>query len=57
MLIRNVRDGDWESCLGIDLSYETDTAWLMDDVQDAGEWHVSFVRFTCSNAAYPACRR
>lgn len=42
MLVRNVRDTDWESCLSIDLSYETDIAWQMDEVQDAGEWHVSF---------------
>ena len=42
MLIRSVRDSDWESCLGIDLSYDTDVAWQMDETQDAGEWHVSF---------------
>lgn len=42
VLVRTVRDGDWESCLGIDLSYETDAAWQMDEIQDAGEWHVSF---------------
>jgi ribosomal protein S18 acetylase RimI-like enzyme len=42
VLIRAVRDSDWEPCLGIDLAYETDTAWQMDEIQDAGEWHVSF---------------
>ncbi len=42
MLIRAVRDGDWESCLSIDLAYETDIAWQMEESQDAGGWHVSF---------------
>lgn len=42
MLVRTVRDEDWESCLDIDLSYETDAAWQMDEHQDAGEWQVSF---------------
>jgi GNAT superfamily N-acetyltransferase len=42
MLVRIARDDDWEPCLGIDLAYETDTAWQMDERQESGEWHVSF---------------
>lgn len=42
MLVRAVRDEDWESCLGIDTSYETEYAWQMDELQNGGEWQVSF---------------
>ncbi len=42
MLVRIARDDDWEACLGIDLSYETDSAWQMDNRQGGGEWRVSF---------------
>ena len=42
MLIRTLRDGDLESCLEIDLSYDTSTAWQMDEYQQSGEWHVCF---------------
>ncbi len=42
MLVRIARDDDWDPCLAIDLSYETDTAWQMDEHQEGGEWHVSF---------------
>jgi GNAT superfamily N-acetyltransferase len=42
MLVRNVRDDDWEACLQIVPSYETDAAWQMDEHQESGEWHVAF---------------
>lgn len=42
MLVRAVRDGDWEGCLGIDTSYETKYAWQMDELHSGGEWRVSF---------------
>lgn len=42
MLVRTARDDDWEPCLDIDLSYETDMAWQMDERQEGGEWRVSF---------------
>ncbi|MGC9522283.1 MAG: GNAT family N-acetyltransferase [Anaerolineae bacterium] len=42
MLVRNVRDEDWEACLDVDLSFETEAAWQMDERQEAGEWHVAF---------------
>ena len=42
MLVRAVRDDDWEGCLEIDTSYETEFAWQMDEVHSGKEWHVSF---------------
>jgi GNAT superfamily N-acetyltransferase len=42
VLVRIARDDDWQACLDIDLSYETDTAWQMDNRQEDGEWRVSF---------------
>ncbi len=42
MLVRTVRDGDWEACLGIDAGYETDIAWQMDEYQQSGERHITF---------------
>ncbi|MGC9347149.1 MAG: GNAT family N-acetyltransferase [Anaerolineae bacterium] len=42
MLIRTLRDGDLEACSDIDLSYETGTAWQMDEYQEGGEWHICF---------------
>jgi GNAT superfamily N-acetyltransferase len=42
VLVRIARDDDWESCLGIDLSYETDASWQMDTRQEGGEWRMSF---------------
>lgn len=42
MLVRTVRDEDWEACLNVDLSYETDSAWQMDEHQSLGEWRISF---------------
>lgn len=42
MLIRTLRDGDLEACSDIDLSYETTTAWQMDEYQEGGEWHICF---------------
>ncbi len=42
MLIRIARDDDWQPCLGIDLAYETDSAWQMSERQEGGEWHTSF---------------
>ena len=42
MLVRAVRDGDWEGCLGIDTSYKTQYAWQMDELHSGGEWRISF---------------
>lgn len=42
MLVRAIRDDDWEGCLEIDTSYETEFAWQMDEVHSGKEWHVSF---------------
>lgn len=42
MLIRRVRDGDWEVCLAIDLSYETEYAWQMETAERSDEWRISF---------------
>lgn len=36
--IRAMREGDWEACLALDVSYETETAWQMDDLGSEGEW-------------------
>lgn len=42
MLIRNPRDDDWQACLELDQSYETEMAWQMDEHQAGGEWQVAF---------------
>lgn len=42
MLIRNPRDDDWQACLELDRSYETEMAWQMDEHQTGGEWQVAF---------------
>jgi GNAT superfamily N-acetyltransferase len=42
VLVRAVRDEDWEKCLGIDTAYETDYAWQMDEIHSGGEWRISF---------------
>lgn len=42
MLVRVARDEDWEGCLAVDLSYETEFAWQMDEHHSGKEWQVSF---------------
>jgi GNAT superfamily N-acetyltransferase len=42
LLIRRVRDGEWDACLTIDLSYETEYAWQMDTTERSEEWGISF---------------
>jgi GNAT superfamily N-acetyltransferase len=42
LLIRRVRDGDWDACLEIDLSYETEYAWQMDTAERTSEWSANF---------------
>ncbi|MFP4394129.1 MAG: GNAT family N-acetyltransferase [Anaerolineales bacterium] len=42
MLIRSAREGDWEACLALDRSYDTEIAWQMQEVRRSGEWGVSF---------------
>ncbi len=44
MLIRKVREGNWDTCLTLDLSYETEYAWQMDTVERSEEWGISFRR-------------
>ena len=42
MLIRRVRDGDWEACLAVDLSYKTEYAWQMETPGHSDEWGAHF---------------
>ncbi len=42
MLVRTVRDEDWEACLEVDATYETNTAWQMEEHISSGEWRVTF---------------
>ena len=42
MLVRAVRDGDWEGCSAVDTSYQTEYAWQMDELHSGGEWRISF---------------
>lgn len=44
MLIRRVRDSDWEACAAVDLSYETEYAWQMDTTERTNEWNAGFRR-------------
>ena len=40
--IRSARDGDWQACLDVDLSYETESAWQMTELRGEGEWGMRF---------------
>ena len=42
MLIRRVRDGDWEACLEVELSYETEYAWQMESLEQNREQGARF---------------
>ncbi len=42
MLIRVVREEDWEACLDLDLSYETESAWQMEVLPGGNVWGMSF---------------
>lgn len=42
MHIRSAREGDWEACLALDRSYDTETAWQMHEISRSREWGVSF---------------
>lgn len=43
MLIRIARDEeDWQACLDMDLSYETETAWQMELLPDGSGWDTTF---------------
>ena len=42
MLIRRVRDSDWEACEAVDFSYESEHAWQMETAERSAEWSVTF---------------
>ena len=42
MLIRVARDADWQACLDLDLSYETEVAWQMEAPPDDNILGMSF---------------
>jgi ribosomal protein S18 acetylase RimI-like enzyme len=42
LLIRVARDDDWEECLNLDLSYETEATWQMEVLPDGNVWGMSF---------------
>ncbi|MBN1486718.1 MAG: GNAT family N-acetyltransferase [Anaerolineae bacterium] len=44
MRIRVAREGDWEDCLALDLSYTTEIAWQMEERRGDKEWSVRFVK-------------
>ncbi len=42
MHIRSARTDDLQACLAVDLSYETEYAWQIQEERRDKEWHVSF---------------
>ena len=42
MRIRTARDSDFTACLALDLSYETESAWQMEELRADGEWGARF---------------
>jgi GNAT superfamily N-acetyltransferase len=40
--IRSTRSDDWERCLALDASYETDIAWQMEETRRQNVWSVRF---------------
>lgn len=42
MLIRVAREADWQACLDLDLSYETESAWQMEVLPGGNIWGMSF---------------
>ena len=42
MRIRLARENDWKACLELDVSYETESAWQMEELREDGEWGVRF---------------
>ncbi|MBN1259562.1 MAG: GNAT family N-acetyltransferase [Anaerolineae bacterium] len=44
MRIRSARNDDWKACLELDLSYETEIAWQMEETRNEKEWSARFSR-------------
>ena len=42
MRIRTVRESDLKACLLLDATYETESAWQMEELHTEGEWSVHF---------------
>ncbi len=42
MRIRTAREHDFPNCLDLDLSYETEFAWQMEELQADGDWGARF---------------
>ncbi len=42
MRIRSARNDDWKTCLELDISYDTEAAWQMEELRGDGEWGVRF---------------
>lgn len=40
--IRSVREDDWPICLELEASFETESAWQMEELHGDGEWGVHF---------------
>ncbi len=40
--VRKIRKGEWQACLALDASYETESAWQMEEQRGEGEWSVRF---------------
>jgi len=40
--IRSTRSDDWERCLELDASYETEIAWQMEEIRRNNTWSVRF---------------
>lgn len=42
MRIRTGREEDWKACAELDITYETEMAWQMEELRGDGEWGVRF---------------
>lgn len=42
MRIRSAREDDWKVCAELDVAYETESAWQMQELRGDGEWGVRF---------------
>ncbi|MGC9357674.1 MAG: GNAT family N-acetyltransferase, partial [Anaerolineae bacterium] len=42
MRIRSARADDFEICLNLDASYDTESAWQMEEQYCDGEWRITF---------------
>ncbi len=55
--VRKIRKGDWPACMELDTSYETESAWQMEEQSGEGQWSVRFteVRLPRKQRIMPRC--